>query len=777
MTQPRLQTRLAASVCLLLLVVLGVLGWAALRYFKQEIKGTISEHQYAMATALAVEIDEKLMLAQGGLVAVARNIPRDPSRSQDSLRHHTFAQTIFENGLALMSPEGKLLALYPHEPEMFEKDFSDREYLRETLNTARPYISKPFFSKRGHAPPIVMLTAPVFDENGRIRAVLLGSLDLSKSNFIGKLADTRIGESGYVFLFTSDRTMVMHPDKSRIMRQDVPPGVNPLFDQALEGFEGSGETVNSRGVPMLASFKQLSATDWILGATTPLKEAYAPVERARQALLLAMTGTALVAMLVVCVCTERLTAPLRRLTRHVQGMADNQGQARVFHGGGGDEIGTLAKAFNHLIAEIDREAQALQQSEALLAEAQRMAAMGHWQVEVGTGKLHWSEEMYRITGLSPDQAPLTREDFFARVHPEDLPALRETAEAAFNHGGRFVVEHRLVRPDGEIRLVHTQAEMFRDDQGQPLRIFGTVQDVTERKRAESELQDLLAAMAVKNLQLEQAYKELKTTQSYLRQQEKMAGLGQLAAGVAHEINNPLGYISSNLVTLEKYLGRLTDYIAKLETLLRGLDAGAELGTQRQALKIDHILQDVPALLGESREGAERVKRIVQDLKSFSRLDLGEPVAADLLQCLESAINIVWNEIKYKAELVRDFEQLPPLVCQPQQLGQVFMNLLVNAAQAIDKRGIIEVAARQEDAWACVSVRDNGCGIPSEILGKLFDPFFTTKEVGQGTGLGLSIAYEIIQSHGGEIRVESEVGRGATFTVRLPLIGVNPAECG
>ncbi|WP_305045857.1 sensor histidine kinase [Geoalkalibacter sp.] len=769
MSHARMQKRLAASICLLLLVVLGGLGWAALSFFKQEIQNIIAEHQYTIAAALAAEIDETLMMAQSGLVALARDMPRDPSRAQEFLAQRSFAHTIFENGLALLSPQGKMLGLHPYEAEMFTKDFSDREYLQETLRTARPVISKPFLSKRKHAPVIIMLTAPVFDEAGNIHAVLLGSLDLNRENFLGKLAHTRIGNSGYVFLFATDRTMIMHPDKSRILQRDVLPGVNPLFDQALEGFEGSGETVNSRGVPMLASFKRLNATDWILGATTPLKEAYASVERARQALLFAMTGTALTAMLVVWFFTERLTAPLRRLTRHVQGMAEKRGQERFFSSARDDEIGTLAKAFNALIVEIDREAQALQQSEALLAEAQRMACMGHWQVEMPSRRIHWSEEMYRIVGLPRDQAPSSREDFFALVHPEDLPWLRQTADVAFRGGGRFVVEHRLVRPDGEVRLVHSQAEMFRDDQGRPLRIFGTIQDVTERKRAESELQELLVAMAEKNRQLEQAYQELTTTQTYLRRQEKMASLGQLAAGVAHEINNPLGYISSNLGTLEKYLERLTQFLAVQERSLHDEEACEDLGARRRALKIDHILDDLPCLLKESKEGADRVKRIVQDLKSFSRLDAGEPVAADLAQCLESAINIVRNEIKYKAELICDFQPLPALVCRPQQLGQVFMNLLINAAQAIDKHGTIEVALRQEGEWASVVIRDDGCGIPAEHMGKLFDPFFTTKEVGKGTGLGLSIAYEIVQGHGGDIRVESEVGRGTTFTVRLPLV--------
>ncbi|SDL25062.1 PAS domain S-box-containing protein [Geoalkalibacter ferrihydriticus] len=297
----------------------------------------------------------------------------------------------------------------------------------------------------------------------------------------------------------------------------------------------------------------------------------------------------------------------------------------------------------------------------------------------------------------------------------------------------------------------------------------TLQDVTRMRRMSGELAAANRALEAKRRELQQAYDDLKAGQQRILQQEKMASLGQLAAGVAHEINNPIGYMSSNLGTLQKYLARLEEFFAAQEQWLpENSAATADLAQKRRALKIDHILADIPHLLDESLEGAQRVKQIVQDLKNFSRLDAGEPLAADLVECLESTINIVWNEIKYKAELVRDYEALPPLVCHAQQLGQVFINLLVNAAQAIDKRGTICVRTRHEGDWLSIAVSDTGGGIAPEHLSKLFDPFFTTKQVGQGTGLGLAIAYEIVKKHGGEISVDSTPGEGSTFTLRLPL---------
>ncbi|MGD0585040.1 MAG: PAS domain S-box protein [Oryzomonas sp.] len=264
-------------------------------------------------------------------------------------------------------------------------------------------------------------------------------------------------------------------------------------------------------------------------------------------------------------------------------------------------------------------------------------------------------------------------------------------------------------------------------------------------------------------ELQKAYDELQTTQIKVFQQEKLASIGQLAAGVAHEINNPMGFISSNLTTMGKYFERTKEFVA---------DSGrAGVDEQRKRLKIDYIFDDSPQLIAESLDGAQRVRKIVQDLKSFSRVDDTEQKRADLKECLESTIGIAWNEIKYVATLKKDYGDIPPVLCYPQQLNQVFMNLLVNAAHAITGQGEIRVRTWQDGGEVCISVSDTGCGISEENQKRIFEPFFTTKEVGKGTGLGLSISYDIIKKHHGDIQVDSEIGTGTTFTVRIPINGV------
>ncbi len=278
---------------------------------------------------------------------------------------------------------------------------------------------------------------------------------------------------------------------------------------------------------------------------------------------------------------------------------------------------------------------------------------------------------------------------------------------------------------------------------------------------------------IKNIseKLENAYKELKTTQSQILQREKMASIGQLAAGVAHEINNPMGFISSNIRTLSKYVNKLGSFITIQSDAIKDLDAAETeeaINEQRKKLKLDYVLEDVSQLIDESLDGAERVKNIVQNLKSFSRVDESENKMSDINECIETTLNMVWNELKYKATISKEYGDIPEIRCNPQQLNQVFVNLLINAGHAIEDQGEIRVKTWNGDGTIHISIGDTGCGIPADKIDRIFEPFFTTKDVGKGTGLGLSITYDIVKNHDGDISVESEPGKGTTFTVQLPL---------
>jgi signal transduction histidine kinase len=282
-----------------------------------------------------------------------------------------------------------------------------------------------------------------------------------------------------------------------------------------------------------------------------------------------------------------------------------------------------------------------------------------------------------------------------------------------------------------------------------------------------------AELLRRNRELTELNEKLSRAQEQLLQSEKLASIGQLAAGVAHEINNPISFVFSNFGTLDAYLADLLRVLGQYEEAEPYIaDAGmkARIGALRKQVELDYLVEDVPVLMSESREGIERVRKIVQDLKDFSRVDGYQDWQwVDLHHGIDSTLNIVNNEVKYKADLVKEYGNLPEVECLPSQINQVILNIVVNGAQAISgARGRITIRTGVDGDHVWIEIADNGSGIPKAIQSRIFDPFFTTKPIGSGTGLGLSLSYGIIQKHHGRIDVNSEPGIGSTFRIALPI---------
>ncbi len=450
-------------------------------------------------------------------------------------------------------------------------------------------------------------------------------------------------------------------------------------------------------------------------------------------------------------------------------------------------------------------------SESLLVSAQHEAEQRLGQVIDGSAIAtavidqnhvitHWNRAIEAITGLPAEQMVGTRNQWMV-FYAEQRPIMADMVLDGASAGelDRFYGSKNMRRsplaPDafeaedffpslGEGgRWLFFTAVPLRDSAGNVIGAMETLQDITARKRAElalaehrEQLETLVHArtqeLQRRASELEAANQALEQTQTQLLQSEKMASVGQLAAGVAHEINNPVGFVNSNLNTLGGYVDSLLQLIEAYEQAdgIIAADAASRERIERikSEVDLDFLRDDLPSLLKESSDGLDRVKRIVQNLKDFSHAGEGDWQLSNLQDGLESTLSIVNNEIKYKAQVVREYAQLPPVECLPQELNQVFMNMLVNAAHAIETKGTITVRTGAQDEQVWVEFEDTGKGIAPEHLSRIFDPFFTTKPVGKGTGLGLSLSYSIVQKHKGRIEVASEAGRGTRFRIWIPV---------
>ncbi|MBW7991640.1 MAG: PAS domain-containing protein [Planctomycetes bacterium] len=359
--------------------------------------------------------------------------------------------------------------------------------------------------------------------------------------------------------------------------------------------------------------------------------------------------------------------------------------------------------------------------------------------------------------------------------PPDGPCpLIETVET----GKHSVVEQTLYGKDGSKIYVEVSTTPIKDENGKVIQVIHTSRNITERKRADE-------AIKIAYERLELSHIELQETQSQLIQNEKLASIGQLAAGVAHEMNTPVGFVTSNFQTLEDYVKKIGELVSMYDELIEQFETSDKsklrnkvdsICQSRNDMQIDFILEDIIGLFSESREGLDRITDIIQSLRDFSRID--QPGSRDkynINEGIEATLVVAKNEIKYDADVKTDFSEVPLIFCHSGQINQVFLNILMNAAQAIkaqerDGNGTIAIKTYTADDNAVVcEIVDDGPGIPPETLSKIFDPFFTTKPVGKGTGLGLSVSYDIIiNKHNGKLLVDSTVGEGTKFTIKLPI---------
>jgi signal transduction histidine kinase len=367
-----LKTKIALAVSFLFVLFITAASYLTLSFFERSFKETIATQQRSFILAEAHNIEDKLRIAQNALIAVAAKAPTDAFTNADHAQLFLDANvgllSIFDNGNFFINKEGILIAESPYRTNRRGRELWFREWVQKTVKSQKPCISDPYISTHSPGQPAIVMTVPVFDKLGNMTGMMTGSLDLLGRNFLADLSKSRIGDGGYIYITDSNRVIIVHPDKNRIMKPAAPPGVNTFFDKAFNGFEGSGETVTSYGIPMLSSAKRMSMTSWILLANFPTSEAYAPLDSSKRYVGIAIVVCTAAVLLLTWFLMRYLMSPLAAVTSHMKHLPNKSAEERKIKIQSNDEIGILATTFNTMLSDLDKQQESMHEQTTMLEQ-------------------------------------------------------------------------------------------------------------------------------------------------------------------------------------------------------------------------------------------------------------------------------------------------------------------------------------------------------------------------------------------------------------------------
>ncbi|HNV23746.1 MAG TPA: PAS domain S-box protein, partial [Candidatus Omnitrophota bacterium] len=611
---------------------------------------------------------------------------------------------------------------------------------------------------------VMIVTAPVRSVEGHIKYVIAGQMNMKE---VWEITDrVKIGETGFVFLTDKHGNFIAHPNKEKILSKDYP---QVLLEKLLSSREGiinfkKGEKKKTCFFLTLQGYKDYPGQQWKIGIIQDYSEYYAVIEDIKQVFMrIALIG--LVFMLIVAsFFAQGLLGPIKLLARASQKIASGDLSARVAIPTN-DEISDLGHAFNEMARSLQKtmvSLDVLEKEQKRFSDVAESSGEWIWEIDSHGRYIYVSDMVEKVLGYKKED--VIGHYFFDFFTPQDRERFKDEIFSALRKKEplKGFINHHVHKYGKEI-VLETTALAIEDENGAVVGYRGVNRDITEMRKAQEAIRKI--------------NEDLKSAQEQLFHSEKLAAIGQLAAGVAHEINNPLGFIGTNLEVFKQHVQVFVNMQKIVESLLDDFNEKnqASLHSKIEILKefidshnVFYILKDVQDILNESKEGVDRIKKIVADLRTFSRSGADEIDFVNIEEVMESVLNVLYNELKYKAEIEKNYGFVPLIRADKERVGQVFLNLILNAAQAIEDKGVIRIRTFQQDLFACVEISDTGEGISKENIHKVFEPFFTTKPVGKGTGLGLSICYEIIHKLGGDIKVESFVGHGTTFTVLFPI---------
>ncbi len=825
-----------------IVLAVGLVGWLSLRSGQQAVnevasqlrQETVSRINQNLLTYLDTPKQTNQANLDGinlGMLNISNSQPWNPYLWRQTKRSPSLNMIGFgneEKGFIATDQlkDGKMLMMVADESTSYDLQIyalntaGEREKLIRTTQNydprTRPWYQAVSQSRKAAWSPIfphfsdpTLLIAhgvPVSDSQGRFQGVLANTIRLSQvGDFlqglkVGKTGQTFIMErsSGLLVASSKEVALTKNNDKfQRVKAIESKDRVTQETTQYLAKFFGDRLDINTpqqlnfsiahqKQFLQVLPFQDSAGIDWLIVVVVPEADFMAEVDAIKRSTILLCLAAAAIATLIGLITSRWLARPIIRLAAAARAVAGGSwDQALPIERE--DELGILANAFNRMAGKLQQSFAEVAEREAKLTEAQRVAHMGSWQFNFTTQKVIWSEEMFRIYGLTPRAIAPSYEEAMQIIHPDDRAAVGKILQQVQENQQPFTIDYRVVYGSGEIRYVNGKGQPIWE-QGQVIGTLGTVMDISDRKQAEISLRTSEAELREKTEQLESLVSQLRRTQTQLVQTEKMSSLGQMVAGIAHEINNPVSFIHGNISYAQEYTKDLLKLMQIVQDNQKDLPPAVQAAAKE--IDVDFLTMDLPKLMQSMQVGAERIQNIVISLRNFSRLDESAIKSVDIHAGIDSTLMILQHRLKADPShpeiiVVRNYGQLPLVECYAGQLNQVFMNLLGNAIDALishfaDHAQVIEGGnSPQPTIWITTEshppnqitmrIRDNAGGVPEEHQNKLFDHFFTTKPVGQGTGLGLAISYQVIvEKHGGELKFHSQLNEGTEFIVIIPV---------
>ncbi len=734
------------------------------------------ERETLLVARAAIRDHQRLIAEAQQLLSTLSLIPEVRGVNRGAC-DHLLAQLVAQNknyiNLGVLSPQGDVKC--SGMPTDKSLNLAHRAYFQRAV-TSRTFSIGDYQVGMITKQPTLVVAQPVFGDQQQLLTVIFAALDLKQ--FGRLLESTQLPRNSILTIFGQDGTIFLrYPQPEQFIGKQQPL-IERIRDELSHKPEMVTEITGLDGVKRLAAFTRMdnsSKTSTYLQIAIPNAALHEKSSRIFTDLIIQLSLALLLILVVLGMGIERFViGGINKLSSAVKGLAQGSPRPRISLRGESAEIVQLIRTFDDLAATLQKHQHELEQQKSALDQ--------HAIVSIAdrSGNIIYANQKFCDISQYASEALIGQNHRILNsgYHP---PAFFRELWKTIGAGKVWQGEIRNRKRDGSFYWVETTIVPFIDHSGKPYQYVSIRTEITAlmimqeelrqaRDRLEARVQERTADLQRSYDELNQMHESLKTAQTQLLQSGKMASIGQLAAGLAHEINNPIGYVHSNLETLHEDLAALLEMLAaykEIENLLPA-DRLEALHQLRQRIDLDFLERDLSKLILQCRDGTTRVKAIVKNLLEFSHADQDKWELTDLHQELESAITLASHGIRHKAEVVKAFGDIPRIECRPLQLSQVFINLLVNAAHAIDQHGTITVRTGTQDSGVWIEIADTGTGISSEDLPHIFDPFFTTKPVGSGTGLGLSLSYRIVQEHQGRLTVDSEVGKGATFRIWLPL---------